>query len=386
LVSVFAATTHVCAQPQSRNIYQEAVEALYNLDFSIAERHFDSLIHQDESNPDYWNGRASTILLRILYEQQKFNTESFTGNTIGAKGSKDTVNPLQEKKLRNTVDTAMQKANDLLAKNPDDVHALYALGVANATLASFEGLARHSYVSAHAKARLARNYHQQVLKIDPSFTDARLSVGVYEYGVGVIPRHWRLLLGMFGISGNKQEGIEYLEMVASKGTRAATDAKLLLVVVYEREARFDEALRLTDELHEKYPRNFQFEMSKATIYRKMKKFDLADQAYAHVIESIEAKHNGYDRMREDRVYYEKAKNAVDGLKFEEAISAFNRVVRGSKSTADEKADSLVWLGRIFDSRNERNKAVEQYNAVLKLNCDDEYKYAAQAYLKKPFKS
>src|SRR5205823_7497479 len=114
----------------------------------------------------------------------------------------------EEKKLRNTIDIAVQKANAILAKRPNDVRALYSLGVANATLAAFEGLAHHSYVSAHSKAKAARNLHQRVLTIDPTFTDARLSIGVYQYGVGVIPGRWRLVLGLFGISGNKQEGIE----------------------------------------------------------------------------------------------------------------------------------------------------------------------------------
>src|SRR5438874_13304802 len=70
-----AASLTAVASPQTAPTYEQALDALYNLDFSIAERAFDSLIHQDENNPDYWNGRASTILMKILYQQQKFNSE-----------------------------------------------------------------------------------------------------------------------------------------------------------------------------------------------------------------------------------------------------------------------------------------------------------------------
>jgi tetratricopeptide (TPR) repeat protein len=190
---------------------------------------------------------------------------------------------------------------------------------------------------------------------------------------------------MFGISGNKEEGIEDLENVAAKGDRASTDAKLFLIVVYEREGRFEDALRIVNELLEKYPRNFQLELSKATIYRKMKSWDQADQVYGDIIAKIQAKQNGYDRMREERVYYERGKSNAFGLKPNDAIAAFNHVISGSKSTMNEKADSYVWLGRIYDSINERPKAIEQYNAVLALDCDAEYKDAAQNYLRKPFK-
>ena len=390
IIFVLAALLAVPATPllaasETNPVYDHAFNALYNLDFSIAERDFDSLIKQDQNNPDYWTGIASTMLTKILFLQQKFNSESFSGSTIGAKGSKDAVDPIDENKLRNCADTAMQKANAVLDKNPDDVHALYSLGVANATLAAFEGLAHHSYLAAHSKAKEARRLHQRVLDLDPSFVDARLSIGIYDYGVGIIPRKWKFVLGMFGISGDKEQGIQDLEQVAAKGSRAATDAKMFLIVVYEREGRLDEAVRLADELHTKYPRNFQFEMAKATAYRKMKRWDDADQVYGRVISQIEGKQNGYERMRAERVYYERGKSNAYGLKPNDAITAFNHVVASSNSTANEKADSYVWMGRIFDSQNNRPKAVEQYQAVLSLDCDSEYKDAAQAYLKRPFK-
>jgi tetratricopeptide (TPR) repeat protein len=127
-------------------------------------------------------------------------------------------------------------------------------------------------------------------------------------------------------------------------------------------------------------------MAKATAYRKMKNWDQADRVYSDIIAEVESKQNGYDqKLREERVYYEKAKANVFGGKPENAIPAFNYVIASSKSTPDEKADSHVWLGRIFDSRDDRNKAIEQYKAVLTLDCDAEYKSAAQAYLRTPFK-
>jgi hypothetical protein len=40
--------------------YSQALDALYNLDFSNAEHAFSSLVGEDPPNPDYWNGLAST--------------------------------------------------------------------------------------------------------------------------------------------------------------------------------------------------------------------------------------------------------------------------------------------------------------------------------------
>ena len=378
-------TAFSVAAAQSRPTYQDAVNALYNLDFNIGEEVFNSLIKQDPDNLEYWNGLASTNLLRILYKQQKFNVDSFSGSRIGTRQSKDVVDPEDEQKLRSLVATVTQKANAAIAKNPKDVRALYALGAANATLASFEGLVRRSYVAAHSKAKQARHYHQQVLKLDPSFHDARLAIGVYDYGVGQIKGMYRLMLGIFGIRGNKEQGIRDLEFAAAKGNNASTDAKLLLVVVYDREKRYTDALRLIDELLARYPRNFQLEMTRASIYGKMKNWDEAVKVYEHIGSKIRSKQDGYERLRQEIVYHEIGQAHVNRLKLNEAIEAFMRVVNGSNSTADEKADSHLWIGKIYDSTGQRAKAVEMYNAALKLDCNEEIKSDAAKYKRTPFK-
>src|SRR5205085_11505596 len=98
------------------------------------------------------------------------------------------------KRLRETIATAIAKADAMLKRNPKDVRALYAKGISNATLASFEAAAKRSYFSAGSKAKTARDLHQQVLTLDPTFDDARMSVGAYNYVLGVVPTFSRLPL------------------------------------------------------------------------------------------------------------------------------------------------------------------------------------------------
>src|SRR5437762_7700775 len=254
-----------------KEIYDQSTEALYNLDFNTAERGYETLTREYSDNPDYWNALASSIWLRITYEQQKLNIESFSGPSLGTKESRDAVNPTDEKRLRDIVATAIAKADLLLKKNPNDVRALYAKGISNATLASFEAMAKRSFVSAGGKAKIARDLHQQVLDLDPAYDDARMAIGAYNYVVAVVPGFVRFLLWPLGIrTAGKDVGIQQIETAAAKGKSTATDARMLLVVVYNREKRYDQALRLATELHAQYPRNFLFELAEASTYGKMK--------------------------------------------------------------------------------------------------------------------
>src|SRR5262249_31894454 len=198
-------------------IYDQSTDALYNLDFNTAQHGYEILTHDYPDNPDYWNALAASIWLRIMYDQQKLNVESFSGSSLGTKDSRDAASPADEKRLRDTIAAAIAKSDVMLKKNPKDIRALYAKGIADATLASFEASAKRSYLSAGSRAKAARDLHQQVLEIDPTFDDARMSVGMFNYVVGVIPGFVRFLLLPLGIrSAGKELGIQQLETAAAK--------------------------------------------------------------------------------------------------------------------------------------------------------------------------
>src|SRR5262245_29858625 len=99
-------------------LYDQSTDALYNLDFNTAQHGYETLTHDYPDNPDYWNALASSIWLRILYEQEKLNMESFSGSSLGTKDSRDAVNAADEKRLRDTIATAIAKCDAMLKKNP----------------------------------------------------------------------------------------------------------------------------------------------------------------------------------------------------------------------------------------------------------------------------
>jgi tetratricopeptide (TPR) repeat protein len=368
-----------------KQIYDEATNALYNLDFNTARHGYETLTREHPENPDYWNGLASAIWLKITFDQQKLNLESFSGRSLGTRDSRDSVNPSDEKRLRDTIAIAIQKADALLSKNPNDVHALYAKGISNGSLASFEATAKRSYINAHSKAKIARDLHEQVLKLDPTYEDANLAVGAYDYVVGVVPGFVRFLLVPFGVrSAGKEVGIGELETAAAKGKNASTDAKLILTVVYTREKRYEQAVQILESLHQKYPGNFMLEMAEGNVYGKMNKWDDAERVYRHVLAKVQAKMDGYERLRQARVLYALGTSEMDSEQFDKAMDTFTHVASAADATENEKGRSYLWLGKLFDSKKDRTRALQQYDALLSLNCSEDLKLEAQRYKRRPF--
>jgi len=374
------------AAVDAKVVYDQATDALYNLDFNTAQRGYETLTREYPDNPDYWNALASSIWLRILYNQQKLSIESFSGGSLGTRESGDSVSAAEEKRLRDTIAIAITKADAKLKLNPQDIRALYAKGIANGTLASFEATAKRAYVSASGKAKTARDLHQQVLKLDPTFDDAQMSIGTFNYVVGVIPFVVRAPLVLLGIHGEgKDVGITQLETAAAKGKTTSTDAQMMLLIVYNREKRYDDALRTVNGLHARYPRNFIFHLAKASIYGKMKRWDDAVETYHQILAKAEGKKDGYERLAPHKVYYSLGTSNMERYQFDTAVEAFSHVARNKDAPPDDRANAYLWMGKIYDSGGHRTEALQQYDAILALKCDPEIKSQAQQYKRKPFK-
>jgi tetratricopeptide (TPR) repeat protein len=369
-----------------KQTYDRSSNALYNLDFNTAEKGYETLTREYPDNPDYWNALASAIWLKITFKQQKLNLESFSqATTFGTEESSDDVAPAEEKRFRSAVATAIAKADALLKKNPKDIHAMYEKGVATGTLASFEGTVKRAYGTAISDAKASKKVQQEVLKLDPTFDDARMSVGSYDYIAAVAPAVVRLLLSVWGLgSPGKDAGIQELETAAAKGKTVSTDAKMILSVVYSKEQRYDDALRVMSQLYAEYPRNFLFELSLASTYSKMTRFGDARHIYEQVLTKIQSKKDGYDQIRPERVYYLLGNDDIRAEQFDKAIADFSGVTAGKNATPDEKAGSYLWIGKIFDSKRDRVRAVEQYTAAASLNCSAKLKAEALQYKRRPF--
>ena len=118
----------------------------------------------------------------------------------------------------------------------------------------------------------------------------------------------------------------------------------------------------------------------------MGKQDRANQTYGEIAAKIASKTNGYDRLRFAAVYYDLAKSQTEQKDFGAVYDSYAKVVApASDATADERADSHIWMGMILDSQNKRKEALEHYDAVAKLDCRPVYKDKAADYKRKAYK-
>ena len=94
-----------------------------------------------------------------------------------------------------------------------------------------------------------------MLDLQPQRKDAGLIVGTYRYIVAALSLPLRMVAYIAGFGGGKEKGIKQIEDAAAYGGDNQTDARFALILLYNREKRYDDALKELATLRERYPRN-----------------------------------------------------------------------------------------------------------------------------------
>ena len=65
----------------------------------------------------------------------------------------------------------------------------------------------------------ARRDHERVLELDPTYVDAKMTVGIHLYIIGSLDWAGRTAVALFGVTGNRQKGLDYLREVTRHSRR-----------------------------------------------------------------------------------------------------------------------------------------------------------------------
>ena len=280
--------TTAVAQPataasQLDTLRAEGYEALYNLDYETARRRFQKMIDLAPDHPAGPQCMAASLWIQQLNESWELKSTLYSDKAY--KNEKTKVDQRQVAEFRSWTRRAKQLSEARLKRNDRDVEALYFLGAAEGLEAAFSAAVERKFMSALRTGSSAVDHHRKVLELSPQFYDAELTIGLQDYIIGSLPLPLKMLAGTVGVRGSKKRGLKELEHVAHEGHTGRDVARVLLIDLYKREKRWDDAIATARELSERYPRNYLFKLQladgmalKVAAARKAKKpLDPAEQ-------------------------------------------------------------------------------------------------------------
>ena len=348
----------ITAQPgngSSDKLRREGIELAYNLDHDRAIELLRRAVAAAPDDPATHRSLASVVWLNILFRRGAVTVDHYLGSFSRAKVDLSKPPPELDAEFRKrsrgpsrsrssgSPPTSATRGRITISGAAVGLQASYIATVEGGLLAGFKG------------ARRSFDEHEQVLALDRSFADAGLVVGTYRYVVSTLSLPMRWMAYIAGFGGGRDEGIRLLEATAKDGQEARTDAMFALILVYNRERRYDDALRVIGGLRSLYPRNRLVVLEQGATALRAGRPQVADTLLTEGLAMFAAD----TRVKipgEEALWRYKRGAARVALKQPDAAAADLRVAVGAEAQAWVKGRAHVELGRLALDKGDRAAA------------------------------
>jgi tetratricopeptide (TPR) repeat protein len=375
--------------------FTKGIEALHNLDFPQAQRHFEEVQRRYRDHPAGPYYLAANLFLETLMKPERLlpllsnlsRSKTFDGK-FENKGDQETT-----QRFRTLTRQADRLSKARLQRNSRDFVALYFQGTTQGLMAAFKGTLEGSITGAMRDGSDGVDKHREVLRLNPDFHDAELSIGLYDYTVGALPFPIKVMAAIANIRGSKKRGLETLERVGREGDLERYISRIILVVLYKREKRYSDAIERSRELTIAYPRNYLFKLahadaliSEATVQRTNNPSTAANlerEAFT-MFESLlktQAAHNAPAEL----IHFIHGEALLKAGHAERAARQYMAAAAAPQAEASIATIAHLRSAQAFDLAGKRREALTQYETVLKRPDAYDSRERASQGVRKPYR-
>lgn len=228
---------------------------LYTLDFQGARKEFITYQNVKPEDPLGKAAEAASYLYEEFNEKGVFTSAFFLNDSkllVGVEGD-----PAQNRNegFLDANRAAHEMAKQRVASDPNDERGLLVLTITDGMESDYRGLIERKQIASLGLMRQAEGEANKLLMIDPTAQDAYVALGASSYIIGCLPGYKRIFLRIGGIKGDKERGMQEMQIAAEHGRYLSPFAKILLALAYEREHQVLRAQVLLTDLTQQFPEN-----------------------------------------------------------------------------------------------------------------------------------
>ncbi len=363
-------------------ITRKGFDAFYNLDYDKAVKDFEVALQAHPDDPFAVNHLLSAVIFKELLRIGSLDTEAYASDNFLEKKYLQPLDPKVRERVDQLSARSIQLCDGYLAKNPNEVNALYARGVARGLKTTYMAMAEHAWFAALRNVLAARRDDERVLELDPNYVDAKALLGIHLYVIGSLSWPAKVAASMVGISGNKEKGLQYLRDVIAHGTpEVAWDAKIALALFLRREQKYNEALQLVGGMYQAFPRNFLVATEYAHLLNAAGHGPQAVAAYQKIVAGCRG--NGFTVCRMEIPAYGLGEAEKGQRDFQGAADAY-ALAASTAIEPDFKQRAMLQEAEMYDSMHKRDLALAKYKAVIAANSGTEAADLARRYMKQGY--
>jgi tetratricopeptide (TPR) repeat protein len=249
--------------------------------------------------------------------------------------------------------------------------------------AAFITLADHSFAAAARQGYAARNDSEQVLKIDPDYADAKMAIGIQQFAVASLPRFVRMIVGIVGVGGNKERGLQLLREAAAQGVVTAVESRTALSLFLRHDARYPAALEVQHGLAVEYPHDYLFRLEEANLTKDEGNGPGAIALYKVVL-SDAAKPGYFIDPRLQMAWFGLADTERGQNDYADAAQHYVTAADQPKCSDWLRKRAQLNAGEMYDLLHQRDKALELYRLASSGGGDQSQAEAARRLIRSPY--
>jgi tetratricopeptide (TPR) repeat protein len=382
--SAAVAHAEVHTNPLNRDpLVKEAFQHFYDLDYPGAMERFERFHQMHPGDPQATALLLETAIFQELYREDLLDTTFYSNDGFLTGRHATEEDPATRDRIFALADEAVREADSRISRNANDVDALYARGWVRALRCAYVAMVERAYGTGFRLATRARDDEEKVLQIDPDYVDAKLVAGVYEYVVGALPLPFKILIGFAGIGGSKSKGMALLWDAAHRGPASSVEARTVIALFLRREARYEDAIKVVQELEQEYPHDFLFALEEANLRKDAGQGMAGVRAYREVLAN--AARPGYYASAQFELAYFGLGEAERGQRhYPEAAEAYEQAAYTRNVAPELKIRSMVAAGQCRDVLHEREKAKLDYHMAIDAGPNTSRADTARKYLRSPY--
>ena len=362
---------------------KDGMQHFYNLDYEGALQRFEALEKTHPDSPMAKDYILTVVIFRELYHQDLLDTTYYAHDSFLSSKRNVDVPAGTRQRIESLTDTVVSMCDKRIKANSQDKDAYFERGYARGLHAAFITLVDHSFVSAAHQGYSSRSDSEDALKIDPQYADAKMAVGIQQFAVASLPRLVRMMVGIVGVGGNKEKGLDMLRESAAHGYVTNVSSRTTLSLFLRHDARYPEALAVQHGLATEFPHDYLFRLEEANLTKDMGNGPGAIVIYKQVL-GDGMKPGYFVDPRLQMAWFgladtERGQNDI----FDAAHDYLNAAQQPKCSDWLRKRAQLN-AGEMFDLLHQRDKAVSLYQMAAAGGGDQSQADAARKLLKEPY--
>ena len=369
---VFAVVTEIEAAQVQANLFRfylrQGIEKAFNLDNQTANIYLQKALELEPENP---TGYAYLAMIHVFFYEMSFDLDTRKKN---------------QESIERYVSETIIKGEKRIEKNSRDAQAYFAVALAKIVKVHW-AIHQKKYFFIAQETSSLWDYLEKAKEGDPQNYDIYFLMGLLHYHIDYLPGLTRFISSILITSGNRQKGIQELELAAQKGYLLKELAQAELSSIYLNfEKQPARALPFARKLKEKFPSNYNFLFALGNILSDLHRFEEAFDIAGEIERGIQGGIPPFVSQLQPRYNQLMGRILFTQGEYDRATEYFQMALKDtSLYNARVRVSAFLRIGMIHDVRKERKQAEEYYSKALEVKGGEgTAQIEARKYLDTPY--